>query len=116
MIPQLPELADPTAGLVFVALATNLLSVLALGLLARRRLRGTDRERAGPATATTPETGAGTGTGTEADVDTHVETVRCPDCETANERGYRFCRDCLAELPGATRFGGGGSDPFRVAP
>lgn len=105
MIPQLPELTDPTAGLVFVALAANLLSLLALGLLARRRMRSSGRER--EASTVTP-------TGREADVD--IDTVRCPECETANEHGYRFCRDCQAELPGAVRFGGGGSDPFRVAP
>lgn len=34
--------------------------------------------------------------------------VRCPDCETVNERGYRFCRACVGELPGADGRGGGG--------
>lgn len=31
----------------------------------------------------------------------HGTTVSCPDCGTANEQGYRFCRRCIAELPGA---------------
>lgn len=28
-------------------------------------------------------------------------TVQCHECETVNEAGYRFCRACVAELPGA---------------
>ena len=27
--------------------------------------------------------------------------VACPDCGTENERGYRYCRSCVAELPGS---------------
>jgi hypothetical protein len=30
-----------------------------------------------------------------------ADTVACPRCETVNERGYRFCQACVAELPGA---------------
>jgi hypothetical protein len=37
-------------------------------------------------------------------VDTDSETLRCPNCETKNERGYRFCRSCLDELPGSRQF------------
>lgn len=29
------------------------------------------------------------------------DTVACPRCETVNERGYRYCQACVAELPGA---------------
>jgi hypothetical protein len=29
------------------------------------------------------------------------DAVRCPECETVNERGYRFCRACVADLPAA---------------
>ena len=26
-------------------------------------------------------------------------TLDCPRCETANEPDYRYCRECVAELP-----------------
>jgi hypothetical protein len=26
---------------------------------------------------------------------------RCPECGTENDSSYRFCRQCVAELPGA---------------
>ncbi len=28
-------------------------------------------------------------------------TVTCSDCGTENEAGYRYCRSCVSELPGA---------------
>lgn len=28
--------------------------------------------------------------------------VICPDCGNENDDGYRFCRNCVAELPGGT--------------
>lgn len=39
----------------------------------------------------------------EADHGTVVEgtLVACPSCGVDNERGYRFCRRCVTELPGA---------------
>lgn len=27
-------------------------------------------------------------------------TVSCPHCGTSNERGYQFCRECVADLTG----------------
>lgn len=30
------------------------------------------------------------------------DQVRCVTCETINERGYRFCRECVTELPHVT--------------
>lgn len=29
--------------------------------------------------------------------------LQCPECGTANATGYQFCRDCVADLSGATR-------------
>jgi hypothetical protein len=40
----------------------------------------------------------------ERQVETDDEMVRCPNCETKNERGYRFCRFCLDELPRSLEF------------
>ncbi|MFB6302713.1 MAG: hypothetical protein ABEH78_07630 [Haloferacaceae archaeon] len=61
--------------------------------------------------------GFGTGAGTTStgradegrDVDGADDRVRCPNCRTANEPGYRFCRQCLGELPGGGRAGAGAS-------
>lgn len=39
------------------------------------------------------------------------DTVRCPNCATQNEHGYRFCRECLAELPGGVSIPGTRSTP-----
>lgn len=33
------------------------------------------------------------------------EVTRCAECGVANDPGYRFCRNCVAELPGATPAG-----------
>jgi len=35
-------------------------------------------------------------------VDPDAEAVRCPQCDVENERGYRYCRSCVSQLPGAT--------------
>ncbi|WP_425492359.1 DUF7577 domain-containing protein [Halobellus inordinatus] len=28
--------------------------------------------------------------------------VDCPECGTTNERGYRYCANCVSELPGGS--------------
>ena len=37
----------------------------------------------------------------------HVDSdaVECSECGTANTPGYRFCANCLAELPAISSFG-----------
>jgi hypothetical protein len=35
----------------------------------------------------------------DAGAQTTDDTVRCPTCGTTNERGYRYCCECLEELP-----------------
>lgn len=42
--------------------------------------------------------------------------VRCPDCEAENEPGYRFCRQCVTELPGRAARGDGASSPASRRP
>lgn len=37
--------------------------------------------------------------------------VSCPECGTENERGYRYCRNCVAELPARTSFEGWSASP-----
>ena len=39
--------------------------------------------------------------------------VRCPNCRVENGADYRFCRECLAELPGSGRVGADGPGPRR---
>ena len=46
--------------------------------------------------------GAADGVRTAADaIDPDAGVVRCPNCGTENELGYRYCADCVGELPGA---------------
>lgn len=42
----------------------------------------------------------------------HEDGIECPDCGVRNEPGYRFCRDCVAELPGAGSPGSAGAGPL----
>jgi hypothetical protein len=75
--------------------------VLAYALASTLRSRdapGTSRRESPSADAPDAEPpGVGTGSGAEG-------AVRCPECGTANEDGYRYCRDCVAELPDAMSF------------
>lgn len=48
-------------------------------------------------------------------VDDRAGTVRCPSCRAENDLGYRFCRECLGELPGAIDRSKAPSSPFRTA-
>lgn len=38
--------------------------------------------------------------------------VLCPECGTANEQGYRFCRSCIGELPQSGGFERDGDNPL----
>ena len=37
----------------------------------------------------------------EETIDRDAGVVRCPNCGTENELGYRYCGNCVDELPGA---------------
>lgn len=71
--------------------AISLLYLLALLYFYRARTRRTSLSVVGDDTSE-PADGH---------IEGDTETVACPDCGTENEPGYRFCRSCVGELPGA---------------
>jgi hypothetical protein len=92
-------------GLVVVALASNLLFVAALYLYGRRRAPEYPGDRV-PGDADESPPGADPTEGGDA-------VVTCPDCATENERGYRYCRACVTELPAAERYDGRPDTPLQ---
>jgi ribosomal protein L40E len=98
MMPQLPGvLTDPLVGLVLVAVAVNALSAY----LAYRVTRSIGSAVAERARTTDPEQSRRAADG--------EVTVECRKCGTENEPGYRYCRECIAELPGSVAFERSGS-------
>lgn len=47
-------------------------------------------------------------------VDADAGRVVCPACEAVNALGYRFCRSCVRELPGAVDRSRGTGGPART--
>lgn len=88
-------------GLLVAATVASALSVLVAGALTYLLSR-----TAGFASGPSP--------GAEAPeaVDPDAGVVLCHECGTENELGYRFCRSCVAELPGAVAVGRSGATPF----
>jgi hypothetical protein len=43
-------------------------------------------------------------TATDGDRAVTADTVECPDCGTTNEQGYRYCQECLEELPASVSY------------
>lgn len=78
--------------------ASLVVHLLGAGLLWRRLV-------AGGAPAGGREQRRGVETDGDADaldrIDADAQAVTCPNCGTENELGYRFCRSCVEELPGA---------------
>lgn len=46
-------------------------------------------------------------------IDRDAGVVTCPHCGTDNELGYRYCYDCLTELPGGVSPTSSGTSPRR---
>jgi len=102
MVPQPPGFsADPLVGLALAAVAVNAPSAYLAYRLARAVEPGVvERARAD---------GRGRSSGGQED----DVTVECLECGTENGLGYRYCRECVAELPGAVGFertGSGAAD------
>jgi ribosomal protein L40E len=55
-----------------------------------------------------PEPASNAGDAPEAVEDPDGDTVRCRQCGAENERRFRFCRNCVAELPGPSLSEGAG--------
>jgi hypothetical protein len=90
MLPQPPGGLDPVVGFVLVMVAFNLAWYATIRLLQ---------------TSSIPSVMSG---GEMSAVDTaeaDADTVRCPDCETVNERDYRYGRSCVSPLPGGRGVG-----------
>lgn len=64
--------------------AIGLLVALHLVALVRADRKGTESERA--------ERGS--------EGDTSSQGAECPDCGVVNDERYRFCKQCVSELPG----------------
>ncbi|MFB6281562.1 MAG: hypothetical protein ABEH40_06050 [Haloferacaceae archaeon] len=90
------------AGWLLVALVANLSVVLvAAALLVLGTRTGGDAGGDPPGDAADGRDAAGDG------------RVECPSCRTTNGAEYRFCRECLDELPGRSGVGAAGSGPRR---
>ena len=96
MFPQQPELSVPTvAGLLLVTLVANLACVLLVAALLDRYVGepagspGTGGDAATADADPVPPVGAPDG-----------RTVQCSECGAENDPGYRYCRACVARLPG----------------
>mgnify|MGYP000117195005 CR=1 FL=1 len=77
-------------------LVLSVLHLLALAYAYRNRPDAGGDEREGRDAAGRGATGVDGETTDHA----HGEDVECPECGAVNGRDYRFCRRCVAELPG----------------
>jgi hypothetical protein len=78
---------------------------LAVVYASRRSARATPTDGGGVA--------AGDREGTDGEPLAGGGDLACPECGTANDAAFRYCRDCVATLPGNVRLGDGGprADP-----
>jgi hypothetical protein len=114
---------DPTdllgypAGWLVVVLVANLVIVLVAHALLVGGLGTGLGRRLGDGAGRQSTDGSGRATSEERGTDPQdtggSDRVTCPNCLTTNEAGYRFCRECLGELPGAGLVDAGRSDPER---
>lgn len=115
---QTPEFTVSVAVLAVVMLAVNLLLLLyALSPWSSGgRHRESDRDFE-PEVGTDTETEAETeqfrtaGSRRKPIVGDDIDVVRCADCGTENDREYRYCRQCVSELPVGLS-GGDGRPPM----
>jgi hypothetical protein len=56
--------------------------------------------------------GPGRAESESADAADRADEVVCPACGATNERGYRYCGNCVTELPGTVGAGRRGVSPL----
>lgn len=79
---------------------------LAMGSIAAVYLRSRSRVAAGSGVTDAARNA-------EHAVDRDDGVVHCPNCGTENELGYRYCANCVGELPGGVSTTSSGMQPNR---
>lgn len=102
-MPDAASVESLPTGLLLVAPALSLFISYLLFALALRLFGAEQPTQAGAAGSTEPDPKSSDVEAADRNSSSSTAdgaTVACPDCGTENDQGYRYCRSCVAELPG----------------